>query len=112
LPIPWDTQASLHKAGVRQLAPGQHAIFWTDEVWNGALARMLKEWLSKADTLKPLYTIVIDKNVGTDKTVLDHRDMDALVKRLDFPSKKRPMARLSAAKAAANHSPITLTARF
>jgi hypothetical protein len=59
LPIPWDTQASLHKAGVRLLAPGQHAIFWTDEVWNGTLAGMLKEWLSKADTLKPLYTIVV-----------------------------------------------------
>jgi hypothetical protein len=48
--IPWDTQASLHKAGIVQLAPGQHAIFWTDEVWSGTLAGMLKEWLSKADT--------------------------------------------------------------
>jgi hypothetical protein len=75
------------QSGIRQLAPGQHAIFWTDEVWNGTLAGMLKEWLSKADTLKPLYTIVIDKNVGTDKTVLDHRDMDAPVKRVDLPSK-------------------------
>ena len=56
LPIPWDTQASLHKAGIRQLAPGQHAIFWTDEVWNGTFVGMLKEWLSKADTLKPLST--------------------------------------------------------
>ena len=51
------------------------------------MARMLKEWLSKADTLKPLYTIVVDKDAWTNKTVLDHRDMDALVKRFDFPSK-------------------------
>jgi len=29
----------------------------------------------------------IDKDAWANKTVLDHRDMDALVKRVDFPSK-------------------------
>jgi hypothetical protein len=70
---------------------------------------MLKEWLSKADTLKPLYTLAVDKDAGTDKTILDHLDMDALVKRVDFPSNSdrqhaQPKRRLT-------NGPITLTRR-
>ena len=36
-------------------------------MWNGTLVGMLKEWLSKADTLKPLYTIVVDKEAWANK---------------------------------------------
>jgi hypothetical protein len=87
LPISW-VRASLHRAGVRQLAPGQHAILWTDEVWDGSLAAMLCEWLSKPETLKPLYTIFVQGDAGTTRAVLDHRDMEVLVRRSDFPSKR------------------------
>ena len=88
LPIAWDTRASLLRAGVRQLAPGQHAILWTDEVWDGSLATMLCEWLSKPETFQPLYTIFVQGDAGTRRAVLDHRDMEALVKRADFPAKR------------------------
>jgi hypothetical protein len=88
LPISWDTRASLHRAGVRQLAPGQHAVVWTDEVWDGGLATMLCEWLSKPETFQPLYTIFVQGDAGTRRAVLDHRDMEALVKRADFPAKR------------------------
>jgi hypothetical protein len=87
VPIAWDTRASLHRAGVRQLAPGQHAVLWTDEFWDGSLAAMLCEWLSKPEALQPLYTIFVQGNAGT-RRVLDHRDMEALVRRADFPGKR------------------------
>ena len=88
LPISWDAKASLHRAGVRQLAPGQNAILWTDEVWEGSLAAMLCEWLSKPEVFQPLYTIFVQGDAGTRRAVLDHRDMEALVKRADFPAKR------------------------
>jgi hypothetical protein len=88
LPISWEVRASLHRAGVRQLAPSQHAILWTDEVWNGSLATMLCEWLSKPETLKPLYTIFVQGDAGTGRAVLDHRDMEVLVRRPDFPARR------------------------
>jgi hypothetical protein len=87
LSISWDARASLHRAGVRQLAPGQCAILWTDEVWDGSLATMLCEWLSKPEGFQPLYAIFVQGDAGT-RRVLDHRDMEALVKRADFPAKR------------------------
>ena len=61
---------------------------WTDEVWDGSLATMLCEWLSKPETFQPLYTIFVQGDAGTRRAVLDHRDMEALVKRADFPAKR------------------------
>ena len=71
----------------KQMAPGQHAILWTDEAWDGSLATMLCEWLSKPEAFQPLYTIFVQGEAGTRRPVLDHRDMEALVKRADFPAK-------------------------
>jgi hypothetical protein len=88
LPISWDAKASLYRAGVKQLAPGQHAILWTDEVWVGSLAAMLCEWLSKPEAFQPLYAIFMQGDAGTRRAVLDHRDMEVLVKRADFPAKR------------------------
>jgi hypothetical protein len=88
LAICWDAKASLYRAGVKQLAPGQHAILWTDEAWDGSLATMLCEWLSKPEALQPLYTIFVRGDAGTSRAVLDHRDMEVLVKRADFPAKR------------------------
>jgi hypothetical protein len=65
LPISWDTRASLHRASVRQLAPGQYAILWTEEEWNGSLAGMLREWLSKPEAIQGLYTIIVRGDAGT-----------------------------------------------
>jgi hypothetical protein len=61
---------------------------WTDEVWDGSLATMLCEWLSKPETFQPLYTIFVQGSAGTRRAVLDHCDMEALVKRADFPAKR------------------------
>lgn len=83
MPISWDAKASLHRTGVRQ-----HALLWTDEVWDGSLAAMLCEWLSKPEVFQPLYTIFVQGDAGTRRAVLDHRDMEALVKRADFPAKR------------------------
>jgi hypothetical protein len=66
----------------------QHALLWTDEVWDGSLAAMLCEWLSKPEVFQPLYTIFVQGDAGTRRAVLDHRDMEALVKRADFPAKR------------------------
>jgi hypothetical protein len=49
---------------------------------------MLCEWLSKPETLQPLYTIFVQGDAGTRRAVLDHRDMEELVKRADFPAKR------------------------
>jgi hypothetical protein len=35
-----------------------------------------------------MYTIFVQGNAGTRRAVLDHRDMEALVKRADFPAKR------------------------
>ena len=88
MPISWDAKASLYRAGVRQLAPGQHAILWTDEAWDGSLATMLCEWLSKPETFQSLYTIFVQGDANTRRAILDHRDMEVLVKRADFPAKR------------------------
>jgi hypothetical protein len=45
---------------------------------------MLCEWLSKPEAFQPLYTIVVQGDVGTRTPIRDHRDMEALVKRADL----------------------------
>jgi hypothetical protein len=92
LPISWDTRASLHRASVRQLAPGQYAILWTEEEWNGSLAGMLREWLSKPEAIQGLYTIIVRGDAGTGRPILDCRDMEVLVRRADFPAKRSAAA--------------------
>jgi len=49
---------------------------------------MLCEWLSKPEVFQPLYTIFVQGDAGTTRAVLDHPDMEALVKRADFPAKR------------------------
>jgi hypothetical protein len=49
---------------------------------------MLCEWLSKPETLKPLYTIFVQGDAGTGRAALDHRDMELLVRRPDFPARR------------------------
>ena len=86
MPIRWNAGASLHRAGVTQHEPGQYAILWTDEVWDGTLCGALRQWSQKADTLKPLYSIFVRHQAGTKKTILDYRDMEDLLKQPDFPA--------------------------
>jgi hypothetical protein len=49
---------------------------------------MLCEWLSKPETFQSLYTIFVQGDAGTRRAILDHRDMEVLVKRADFPAKR------------------------
>jgi hypothetical protein len=87
------------RAGVKQLAPGQHAILWTDEAWDSSLATMLCEWLSTPEALQPLYTIFVRGDAGTSRAVLDHRDMRPafviLVGAIRGPSRGKPLGEVA-----------------
>jgi hypothetical protein len=84
--INWEAGATLERAEVTQHAPGKYAIESTVAVWSGTLGGAVRQYLEKPDSQKPRYNIVVGNEAGTEKTILDWRDIEKLAQQDDFPT--------------------------
>ena len=83
--IDYDAPASLHKwTALDRRRAGNRAV-GCSEMFAGTLVECVTQFLTKAESLKPLYDIMVSEQAGLGDAILDYKDIEAIAGRSDFP---------------------------